>query len=188
MASLLPDLSVLATGKKFISLTERETIGAGAAWFFLGGYWVVVMNVMLRIHSDWWDIHVGMSRIPERNSVKNIFVIHISITVGILRMNESFNRKRLERRPRWSSDEYPRWEHSLRWENKSRERQELTRALKENEKAILRWCFRTPSVLFSIKDNSSRISTEEKLFVLCNNYFDSAGSRSQIGRFRERRQ
>lgn len=86
-------------------------------FFSLGGYWVVVMNVIFGIHSNWWDIHV-----LERNSVKNMFVIHISVTVGILRMNESFKRKRSERRPRESSKEYPHLGHSLRWENKNKDK------------------------------------------------------------------
>ena len=58
MASVLPYLSVLVTGNKFISLTERETIGTGAACIFpffisLGEYWVIEMNFGFSVRSNW---------------------------------------------------------------------------------------------------------------------------------------
>lgn len=57
-------------------------------------------------------------------------------------MNESFNRKRLETRPRWISDEYPHLRHRLKRKNKNREREEMTKALKvnheESEKKVSR--------------------------------------------------
>lgn len=54
----------------------------------------------------------------------------------------------------------------------------MARVLKENheesEKQASGWCFRAPSAVFYVRENSSRISKHGgKSSVFCNNYFDN---------------
>lgn len=83
-----------------------------------------------------------MFSILERNLAKNIFIIYSSVIVRILRMNESFNRKRLEIRLRWIFDEHLYLRYRLKRKNKNREREEMIKVLKvnyeESEKKVLR--------------------------------------------------
>lgn len=69
---------------------------------FLCGYWDIAMDFIFSIALSRWDmyLYVEKSRILVRSSVKTSVVIHINIALGILRINERFNKNRWETSPR----------------------------------------------------------------------------------------